>query len=195
MASLARFVDKFRYSRLGPGDEEQGTTLVKVNFMQLLTSKAVRAIAIISLMLLAIIGLFKLPTANFGRFRPSSSSTTSSSASSSPSPPSSSYDGSRPDLLSGIDWSRFAYVQYVTNTAYLCNSVMLFETLHRLGSKADRLMMYPSSYEVDGSNSEESKLLRKARDQYGVKLMPIEIQRRASGDGESIPVPMAASAD
>ncbi|KKA19942.1 Golgi Precursor [Rasamsonia emersonii CBS 393.64] len=182
MASLARFVDKFRYSRLGPGDEEQGTTLVKVNFMQLLTSKAVRAIAIISLMLLAIIGLFKLPTANFGRFRPSSSSTTSSSASSSPSPPSSSYDGSRPDLLSGIDWSRFAYVQYVTNTAYLCNSVMLFETLHRLGSKADRLMMYPSSYEVDGSNSEESKLLRKARDQYGVKLMPIEIQRRASGD-------------
>lgn len=41
MASLARFVDKFRYSRLGPGDEEQGTTQVKVNFMQLLTSKAV----------------------------------------------------------------------------------------------------------------------------------------------------------
>ncbi len=37
-----------------------------------------------------------------------------------------------------VNWSRFAYVQYVTNSAYLCNSVMLFETLHRLGSKADR---------------------------------------------------------
>ncbi|KAL1964240.1 hypothetical protein VTN77DRAFT_7198 [Rasamsonia byssochlamydoides] len=182
MSSIARLVDKFRYSRLGPGDEEQGTTQVKVNIMQLLTSKAVRAIAIISLMLLVILGLFQLPSANFGRFRYTSSSPSSSPSLSSSSSSSHPSDLGRPDLLDGIDWSRFAYVQYVTNTAYLCNSVMLFEILHRLGSKADRLMMYPSSFAVEGSNSEESKLLRKARDQYGVKLMPIEIQRRASGD-------------
>ncbi|KAK9251415.1 nucleotide-diphospho-sugar transferase [Lipomyces tetrasporus] len=104
---------------------DQGFTPVKPKIMQLFTSKAGRAIAIIAFMLLVIL-----------------------------------------DELNGIDWSRFAYVQYVTNTAYLCNSVMLFEILHRLGSKAHRLMM----------------LLRQARDKYGVKLMPIEIQRRATSE-------------
>ena len=82
-----------------------------------------------------------------------------------------------------VDWSRFAYTQYVTNTAYLCNSVMLFEILHRLGSKADRLMMYPSSFHLDhGENTVESRLLLQAQKEYGVKLMPIEVQRKSVGD-------------
>ncbi|KAK9312651.1 nucleotide-diphospho-sugar transferase, partial [Lipomyces starkeyi] len=59
---------------------------------------------------------------------------------------------------------------------------MLFEILHRLGSKAHRLMMYPSSFTVDGASTEESRLLRQARDKYGVKLVPIEIQRRETSD-------------
>ncbi|RAL03481.1 nucleotide-diphospho-sugar transferase [Aspergillus ibericus CBS 121593] len=84
-------------------------------------------------------------------------------------------------LTADIDWSRFAYTQYVTNTAYLCNSVMLFETLHRLGSRADRFMMYPAEFPTNG-NSVEAKLLRKARDEYGVKLMPIEVQSRKTAD-------------
>ncbi|KAK0738622.1 nucleotide-diphospho-sugar transferase [Schizothecium vesticola] len=63
------------------------------------------------------------------------------------------------------DWSRFAYVQYVTNSAYLCNSVMLFETLHRLGtSRADRVMMYPA---VHATWSESfTKLLAFNQTQY-----------------------------
>ena len=82
-----------------------------------------------------------------------------------------------------IDWSRFAYTQYVTNTEYLCNSVMLFEILHRLGSRADRLMMYPAHMEPDPtSNKIESKLLLKAQKDYGVNLMPIEVQHRSMGD-------------
>ncbi|KAL2842495.1 nucleotide-diphospho-sugar transferase [Aspergillus pseudodeflectus] len=82
-----------------------------------------------------------------------------------------------------VDWSSFAYTQYVTNGAYLCNSVMLFETLHRLKSKADRLMMYPNNFSADEQDqSSESRLLRKARDDYGVKLMPIEVQSRTNGD-------------
>jgi hypothetical protein len=82
-----------------------------------------------------------------------------------------------------IDWFRFAYVQYVTNTAYLCNSVMLFETLSRLQSKADRLLMYPSEFSMDSDGtSTESRLLRKARDEYNVKLMPIEVQSRDGGN-------------
>ena len=74
-------------------------------------------------------------------------------------------------------WSQFAYVQYVTNLPYLCNSVMLFESLHRLGCKPDRLMMYPSGFYLD-DNSTESRLLMKARDEYKVKLKPIDVQRR-----------------
>ncbi|KAJ5111104.1 Glucose N-acetyltransferase 1 [Penicillium argentinense] len=88
-------------------------------------------------------------------------------------------------IMSGkqVDWSRFAYTQYVTNTEYLCNSVMLFETLHRLGSKADRLLMYPFNYSTaDDDNSTESRLLRLARDKFGAKLKPIKIQRREVKD-------------
>ncbi|KAJ9484193.1 hypothetical protein VN97_g9184 [Penicillium thymicola] len=83
--------------------------------------------------------------------------------------------------VDAVDWSQFAYTQYVTNTAYLCNSVMIFETLHRLDSKPDRVMMYPSEFSLD-ENGAESRLLRKARDEYNVKLVPIKVQSRASGD-------------
>lgn len=85
-----------------------------------------------------------------------------------------------------LDWSRFAYVQYVTDTDYLCNSVMLFEALHRLGSKPDRLMMYPEDFSIaDGKDSREARLLRIARDEYGVKLKPIQVQSRPGGDCKS----------
>ncbi|KAJ5669797.1 nucleotide-diphospho-sugar transferase [Penicillium macrosclerotiorum] len=82
-----------------------------------------------------------------------------------------------------INWSRFAYTQYVTDTDYLCNSVMMFESLNRLGSKPDRLMMYPEDWSIaESETSKESKLLRIARDQYNVKLQPIKVQSRNGGD-------------
>ncbi len=83
-----------------------------------------------------------------------------------------------------VDWSRFAYVQYVTNTEYLCNSVMLFERLHTLGTRADKLMMYPAQF-TPGDSSQEGRLLVKARDEYGVKLTPIQVQHRDGADGET----------
>jgi hypothetical protein len=86
-----------------------------------------------------------------------------------------------------VDWSRYAYVQYVTNTAYLCNSVMLFEILHRLGSKADRLMMYPEHLSMaEEPSTIESRLLRKSHDEYNVKLEPISIQHRDSSDRKNL---------
>ncbi|KAI1440442.1 glycosyltransferase family 8 protein [Annulohypoxylon stygium] len=84
-----------------------------------------------------------------------------------------------------VNWSQFAYTQYVTNAAYLCNSVMIFETLFRLGSKADRVMMYPETMmdpAETNPSSEEAKLIVKARDEYKVKLVPVSVQRRAGGD-------------
>lgn len=91
-----------------------------------------------------------------------------------------------------IDWSQYAYVQYATNLAYLCNSIMLFEILHRLGTKADLLLMYPSNFHLeentdhgDGEKSEESvqsRLLRKAADEYHVRLQPVKVQRIRGDD-------------
>ncbi|KAK7419922.1 hypothetical protein QQZ08_010625 [Neonectria magnoliae] len=76
-----------------------------------------------------------------------------------------------------VDWSTFAYTQYVTNSAYLCNSVMFFEALHRLLSRADRVMMYPSEMlQSSDDSSSDARLLIRARDEYNVKLVPIAVQ-------------------
>ncbi|KAF4948017.1 hypothetical protein FGADI_10012 [Fusarium gaditjirri] len=84
---------------------------------------------------------------------------------------------------SGLDWSRFAYTQYVTNSEYLCNSLMFFEALQRLGSRPDRVMMVPESMlEPEMVNSSDAYLLNKARHQYNVKLVPIAIQTNWAGD-------------
>ncbi|KAH6998865.1 nucleotide-diphospho-sugar transferase [Ilyonectria sp. MPI-CAGE-AT-0026] len=82
-----------------------------------------------------------------------------------------------------VDWSRFAYTQYVTNSEYLCNSVMFFEALHRLSSRADRVMMYPSRMlGSDDDDSSDARLLIKARDEFKVKLVPITVQHRDNAD-------------
>ncbi|KAK1524360.1 glucose N-acetyltransferase [Colletotrichum costaricense] len=84
-----------------------------------------------------------------------------------------------------VDWSRFAYVQYATNTPYLCNSVMVFERLQHLQSKADRILLYPSEM-LDPlaatGNTKDASLLIHARDTYGVKLIPITVQHRKGSD-------------
>ncbi|KAF2264010.1 nucleotide-diphospho-sugar transferase [Lojkania enalia] len=86
----------------------------------------------------------------------------------------------------GVQWSEFAYVQYVTNANYLCNSLMILESLYRLGAKADRIILYPNHWKVptdDGVDSSfESKLLAQARDQYKTKLVPIQVQTYERGD-------------
>jgi hypothetical protein len=61
---------------------------------------------------------------------------------------------------------------------------MVFEALDRLNARADRVMMYPMEYSLDeNDNGKASRLLRKARDVYKVKLVPVQIQSQASGDG------------
>jgi len=83
------------------------------------------------------------------------------------------------------DWSQFAYSQYVTNPDYLCNSVMAFEALGRLGSKAARVLMYPSDWSVDLDPADRtSQLLLKAKTWYKATLVPVQIQRVDTGDRE-----------
>ena len=74
------------------------------------------------------------------------------------------------------DWSRFAYVQYATDTHTLCNSVMIFESLKRLGSKANRVLLYPEEWHVDWKDPDRSvQLLIRAKRDYGVKLKSIQL--------------------
>lgn len=85
-----------------------------------------------------------------------------------------------------VQWGDFAYVQYVTNENYLCNSLMVLEALHRSGAKADRIMMYPEDWQMAHDDapiiSTEKKLLAQARDSYGVKLVPIKLQSVEKGE-------------
>lgn len=159
------------YSHLATDDMDASqSTQIKPKFADILKSKRVRILGAASFITLILLFVFYGPRKDL----------TSFDWNRCPSPPEvpSANTGS-----SEVDWSRYAYTQYVTNTAYLCNSVMLFEILHRLGSKADRLMMYPSSMHPDPSDtSTESRLLLKAQKEYGVKLLPIEVQHRAGGD-------------
>ncbi|KAK7992438.1 glucose N-acetyltransferase [Apiospora saccharicola] len=87
---------------------------------------------------------------------------------------------------SHVNWSRYAYTQYVTNSEYLCNSVMIFETLFQLKSKADRVMLYPVQMMADPASTDgttnDQRLLIKARDNYKAKLIPISVQHRYGAD-------------
>ena len=55
---------------------------------------------------------------------------------------------------------------------------MVFEALSRLGSKADRILLYPEEWdtEIASTVDRDSQLLVKARDWYNVKLVPVQMQ-------------------
>ncbi|KAG8528795.1 uncharacterized protein KY384_006483 [Bacidia gigantensis] len=78
-----------------------------------------------------------------------------------------------------INWHRYAYSLYATDTAHLCNAVMVFEALSRYGSKADRLLFYPEENgwdtDIADPNDRDSQLLVKAREWYNVHLLPTEV--------------------
>lgn len=85
-------------------------------------------------------------------------------------------DGTAPSHIPhDVDWSQYAYCQYVTNEDYLCNSVMIFEALERVGAKASKVMMYPSEWNISADNH-VGRLLRQSQDEYNVQLSPIHIQ-------------------
>ena len=54
---------------------------------------------------------------------------------------------------------------------------MLFEALNRLGSKADRVLVYPEQWDtqIESPTDRDSQLLVKARDWYKVKLVSVNI--------------------
>lgn len=61
---------------------------------------------------------------------------------------------------------------------------MMFESLHRLGSKADRVLLYPQDWELyPKPKTWESMFLRQAQDDYKVHIVPVRPQHSESGEG------------
>lgn len=77
-----------------------------------------------------------------------------------------------------VDWSRFAYTTYATSETYLCNALMVFESLDRVGSRADRLLFYPKEWDLVVENEFDriSQLLVMAKEQYHVQPVPVAIE-------------------
>jgi hypothetical protein len=73
-----------------------------------------------------------------------------------------------------VDWSRFAYSQYATDTQSLCNALMVFESLHKLGSKAERVLLYPQEW-VGNRDDVNWRLKQVAEQKFGVKSHPIQL--------------------
>ncbi|KKK12831.1 hypothetical protein P175DRAFT_0488939 [Aspergillus ochraceoroseus IBT 24754] len=88
-----------------------------------------------------------------------------------------------------VDWSRYAYSQYATSSPYLCNALMNFEALERLGSRAQRILFYPDDWDVvvESDRDRDSQLLNMAKDKYNAMLMPIELDmiKPGAGSGET----------
>ncbi|KAK3715310.1 hypothetical protein LTR37_007277 [Vermiconidia calcicola] len=88
--------------------------------------------------------------------------------------PNSSYESNEHSSAAEKDWSQYAYCQYVTAEAHLCNSLVMFESLSRLGVKADKLMLFPEQW-LTKNTTEINRQLAKARDEYNVTLQPVHL--------------------
>ena len=88
-----------------------------------------------------------------------------------------------------VDWSRYAYVQYATDEANLCNALMVFDKLKTLGSKADRVLLHNPQWasEAQGGSDRNSHLLTVMRKKYGVVLKPVQL---LDIRGKTSPAPM-----
>jgi len=75
-----------------------------------------------------------------------------------------------------------AYVQLVREHIHVCNAVILFAALEREESMAQRIILYPKTWNNKSSDREKSdsqletsmRLLRNAASRYRVMLQPIE---------------------
>lgn len=59
-----------------------------------------------------------------------------------------------------IDWSQYAYVNYATDANYLCNTLIMFESLRKLGSKAQLLLLL-SKHLVEAETSPDYQQVKK----------------------------------
>ncbi|EMC95895.1 glycosyltransferase family 8 protein [Baudoinia panamericana UAMH 10762] len=82
-----------------------------------------------------------------------------------------------PQSLTRTDWSKYAYVQYATDEHNLCNALMVFESLHRHGSKAQRVLLHNPQWAslAQGADDRQAHLLSLAQRKYHVNLRPVQL--------------------
>lgn len=87
---------------------------------------------------------------------------------------------------SRVGWSDYAYVSYATTPDYLCNSVMLAESLHRLGAKPDTLILYSSDLTTSSSpHPASARLIYQATALYGAHTEPVSVLSASSSSFSS----------
>jgi len=82
-----------------------------------------------------------------------------------------------------FNWTNVYNVQYAATPIHLCNALMLWSQIERIGSRAQRLMYYPSHWspdEIDDSDPEKeltpiARLLTSAIEDYAVTLQPLDV--------------------
>jgi hypothetical protein len=86
---------------------------------------------------------------------------------------------------SRVDWSSYAYVSYATSPDHVCNSLMLAESLHRLGARPDTLILYASDL-VSGvdTNASVARLLQQATQMYDARVQPVDLLSSASSKAD-----------
>ncbi|KAI9733277.1 MAG: hypothetical protein M1834_003361 [Cirrosporium novae-zelandiae] len=94
-------------------------------------------------------------------------------------------------------WNKVAYVQLVRKHLHVCNALMVFAELEKQKSPAARALLYPKSWDDDaklyhsGQTDTTIRLLKKAAQKFGVRLVPIEPMGRLSADDLSEIYPVA----
>jgi hypothetical protein len=86
---------------------------------------------------------------------------------------------------SRVDWSAYAYVTYATSRDHVCNSLMLAESLHRLGARPNTLILYASELvsELD-PNTSLARLLQQATQMYDARVQPVNLLSSASSKAD-----------
>lgn len=74
------------------------------------------------------------------------------------------------------DWKRFAWFQYATTPAYLCNSLMILDSLDHLETRAEKVLVYPNEWDSNPVDRRVPALLQKAREKYKPQLMPVNVK-------------------
>ncbi|KAF4625472.1 hypothetical protein G7Y89_g12694 [Cudoniella acicularis] len=82
-----------------------------------------------------------------------------------------------------IDWSKLAFVMYATSPEYLCNALMVWSEIEEIGSRARRVLMYPSAWDPNEIDELDpglrltpiARLLQSAIDDYKVTLHPVSV--------------------
>jgi hypothetical protein len=90
--------------------------------------------------------------------------------------------GSLIPAWSRVDWSEFAYVTYATTPDYLCNSLMLAESLHRLGAKPETLILHAAN---STSSPASARLLQNAVKLYGARVESVQVLNSSSATSSS----------